>query len=61
MMKKIYESPESITVNLLMQGNVLQVIVQSEDGDDPATREYNSSIWDDGDEKDGKKIFDEEW
>jgi len=60
-MKKIYESPESITVNLLMQGNVLQVIVQSEDGDDPATREYNSSIWDDGDEKDGKKIFDEEW
>lgn len=60
-MKKIYESPESITVAIQMNGQALQPPIHTSGGDgEPATREYNSSIWEDED-GDGKKIFDEEW
>ena len=61
-MKKIYESPESLTVNIGLHGRLLDdVISPGNPGDDPLAREYNNSIWDDEDEKSGKKIFDEEW
>ena len=60
-MKKIYESPESLTVNIELHGRLLQEVLSTGDPNVPAdTREYNS-IWDDDDEKGGKKIFDEEW
>lgn len=60
-MKKIYESPESITVAIQMNGQALQPPIHTSGGDhEPDAREYNSSIWDDED-GDSKKIFDEEW
>ena len=61
-MKKIYESPESITVIIQMNGQALQGPIHTSGGDhEPDAHEYNSSIWDDGADKGGKKIFDEEW
>jgi len=60
-MKKIYESPESLTVNIGLHGRLLKDIMsQGDDGEEPGfVREH--SVWDDDDEKGGKKIFDEEW
>ncbi len=61
-MKKIYESPESLAVNIGLHGRLLDDgVLSTGDPNVPAdTREYNS-IWDDDSSKGGKKIFDEEW
>ena len=61
-MKKIYESPESITVAIQMNEHTLQDPIHTSGPDHELdAREYNNSIWDDDASKGGKKIFDEEW
>ena len=60
-MKKIYESPESITVAIQMNGQALQAPIHTSGPDHELdAREYNNSIWEDED-GDGKKIIDDAW
>ena len=61
-MKKIYESPESVSILIGLHGQLLDNMSEGEPGGTPGwAPEHNSSIWDNGDDKGGKKIFDEEW
>ena len=61
-MKKIYESPESLAVYIGLHGCLLQDIMsEDEPGVEPGEAHEYNSIWDDGNDKGGKKIFDEEW
>jgi hypothetical protein len=59
-MKKIYESPESLTVIIQMHGQLLDVMSPGGDDEPPGAREHNSHIWDDGVEN-NDKVSDEEW
>ena len=62
-MKKIYESPESLTVVIQAHGRLLDMMSPGGDDDPPGAREYNSSVLenDDTNNKGGKEISNDEW